>query len=138
VKKLGERGNVLLYTLVGAIVATVLAVSLVQMLLSRASASAKITAQTAAQRQAESALSSAFSAWSAGGVCSPITGYSCSGSCTAGTCGCTYVPTGCTCIDGGTPAAPTAGTKTDPGRCPGAVVAVLSGGSCAITAKTCP
>jgi Tfp pilus assembly protein PilX len=136
-KRLDERGNVLLYTLIGAIVATVLAVSMAQMLLARSTASAKVTAQTAAQREAEMALSLVYNTWNTSGVCANIPAFTYNGNTysytcgSAGTCACTCsLSPACTW-----PVAP----NSNPAACPPNVSANVDGtGRCKVTVTTPP
>lgn len=121
-----ERGYVLAYVLIFAVIVLFIAAGLTQMLLSRYTISARVASSTAGKKQAEGSLNRVITAWNANNaVCSNVPGFICNG--TAGTCRCDCLPVPvCTC---GGPASCPATVSADPDP---------SNGLCKLTIQTCP
>lgn len=126
---MNQRGHVLLQVLIMSVIIAIIAVSLSEMMVVYNSSVARRGASDEAKVAAEASFNRAITYWETGGVCSGVAGYNCSGTCSPGTCACTLSVAGCSCAAGA--------TNSDPGRCPGTLVASLVGGQCQIQITTC-
>jgi len=132
-----ERGSILAYVLVMAVVVMIISAGLARIALTRSATSGRLAAAAAGKKKDDGAISALISVWTqtgtdrvcdnAAGTGAPLVGYDC-GAGVAGTCGCVCTPTpACTCPSG---------AKASTTTCPPTVTVAVVGGRCQFSAAT--